>query len=311
MSLRRPKILVILGFYQGHQHVKGQVQSILAQVNVDVTLEIYDDASIPPLCLSHLDLDESQTQKVIINHHAKNLGFQMNFLNGLLKAGSDFDYYAFSDQDDEWHRKKLERAVTKIETATQSRAVLYGARTEAWDATLETLLGVSPLFNKPPCFGNALVQSIMGGNTLVMNRACRTLICQTNYETVPVSHDWWCYQLVSGAGGSIIYDDWPCLKYRQHAGNVVGSNRGWGARLSRIRRLLSGEFYGLNSQNISALEQNVELLTPENQRRLQEFRRARNGKLFTRVLMPLRQKISRQTALGQLGLLLGLTLRRV
>jgi len=235
----------------------------------------------------------------------------MNFLNGLLKSGRDFDYFAFSDQDDEWHRKKLETAVMKIASAKQNQAVLYGARTEAWDATLETLLGLSPLFNKPPSFGNALVQSIMGGNTLVMNKACRTLVCQANYETIPVSHDWWCYQLVSGAGGSVIYDNWRCLKYRQHAGNVVGANRGWGARLSRLRRLLCGEFYDWNSQNIAALEKNVELLTPENQRRLREFRRARDGKLFTRVLVPLRQKISRQTTLGQLGLLLGLTLGRV
>ena len=116
---------------------------------------------------------------------------------------------------------------------------------------------------------------------------------------------------MSGAGGTVIYDDWPCLKYRQHAGNVVGSNRGWGARLARLRRLLSWEFYGWNSQNIAALEQNMEFLTLENQKRLREFRRARNGKLLTRILVPLKHKISRQTTLDQLGLLLGLTLGRV
>jgi glycosyltransferase involved in cell wall biosynthesis len=311
MPHKRPKILVIVGFYQGHQYIKRQVQSILAQENVDVNLEIYDDASIPPLFLSHLDLDKNQTQKVTVNRRAKNLGFQMNFLNVLQKAGNEFDYYAFSDQDDEWYPNRLERAITKIESVKHGQAVLYGARTEAWDAALKTQLGVSPLFNKRPSFGNALVQSIMGGNTLVMNRACRSLICQANYETIPVSHDWWCYQLVSGAGGTVVYDDWPCLKYRQHAGNVVGSNRGWDARLKRLRRLLSGDFYGWNSQNIAALERNAEFLTPENKNRLREFRRARNGKLLTRLLIPLKYKIARQTTLGQLGLLLGLSLGRV
>lgn len=306
-----PRVAVVLGYYTGSKYIRRQVESILAQENVEVCVFIYDDASPTPLTKNDLNPEADAFGRVRISRRNQNLGFQMNFIRGLQDVPGDYDFYAFSDQDDVWHPDKLSHAISMIQGSSDISPVLYGARTEAWDETLTAPMGVSPLFKIAPNFGNALVQSIMGGNTLVMNRACRTLVCKAGYETVPVSHDWWCYQLVSGAGGSIIYDDWPCLKYRQHAGNVVGSNRGWRARLSRLRRLLSGEFYGWNSQNIAALEQNVELLTRENQKRLREFSRARDGKLLRRLLIPLKHKIARQTALGQLGLLLGLTLGRV
>jgi glycosyltransferase involved in cell wall biosynthesis len=306
-----PRVAVVLGYYDGSRFIRRQVESILAQENVDARVFIFDDASPTPLIEKGLNLKADACERVRVSRRIQNLGFQANFLKGLQDVPGDYDFYAFSDQDDVWHPDKLSRAVSKIRQTSEIDPVLYGARTEAWDETLTVQMGESPLFKIPPNFGNALVQSIMGGNTMVMNPACRNLICQADYEAAPVSHDWWCYQLVNGAGGTVIYDDWPCLKYRQHAGNVVGSNRGCRARLSRLRRLLSGEFYGLNSQNIAALEKNVELLTPENQKRLQEFRRARDGNLFTRVLVPMRQKVSRQTTLGQLGLLLGLTLGRV
>jgi len=306
-----PRVAVVLGYYEGSKYIRDQVTSILAQENVDVRVFIFDDASPTPLTEGNLSLEADAFNRVRISRRTQNLGFQVNFIRGLQDVLGDYDFYAFSDQDDAWHPDKLSRAVAKLSQTSKIGPVLYGARTEAWDETLSAPIGVSPLFKVAPNFGNALVQSIMGGNTLAMNPACHTLICQADYEAAPVSHDWWCYQLVSGAGGTVIYDDWPCLKYRQHAGNVVGSNRGWRARLSRLRRLLSGEFYGWNSQNIAALEQNAELLTGKNQRRLREFRRARNGRLLTRVFVPLKHKISRQTTLGQLGLLLGLTLGRV
>ena len=41
-----------------------------------------------------------------------------------------------------------------------------------------------------------------------------------------VAHDWWAYQLVSGAGGTVIYDPEPFVAYRQHAGNLIGGNQG-------------------------------------------------------------------------------------
>ena len=45
-----------------------------------------------------------------------------------------------------------------------------------------------------------------------------------------VAHDWWAYQLVSGAGGTVIYDPEPLVAYRQHSGNLIGGNLGLRAK---------------------------------------------------------------------------------
>ena len=36
-----------------------------------------------------------------------------------------------------------------------------------------------------------------------------------------VAHDWLMYQLVTGAGGTIIYEPWASISYRQYGQNVT------------------------------------------------------------------------------------------
>ena len=48
-----------------------------------------------------------------------------------------------------------------------------------------------------------------------------------------IAHDWWIYLLVSGAGGTVIYDPEPTVRYRQHGGNLIGGNLGLGAPARR------------------------------------------------------------------------------
>ena len=52
------------------------------------------------------------------------------------------------------------------------------------------------------------------------------------FEAAPglevVAHDWWAYQLVSGAGGAVVYDPEPMVGYRQHGRNLIGGNQGCG-----------------------------------------------------------------------------------
>jgi len=115
---------------------------------------------------------------------------------------------------------------------------------------------MSPLFKKPPSFSNALVQSIAGDNTMAFNKALRDLIVQSTTNTQAVSHDWWCYQIISGAGGVVLYDTKPSLNYRQHQENLVGSNDNWFARLTLVRYLWEGKLRFWNDINLTALVKN-------------------------------------------------------
>ena len=131
-----PRVAVVLGYYEGSKYIRRQVESILAQENVDVRVFIFDDASPTPLTEDDLNPDAYAFDRVRISSRTQNLGFQLNFLQGLRDVPGEYDCYAFSDQDDVWHSDKLSRAVSKIRQTSKISPVLYGARTEAWDETL-------------------------------------------------------------------------------------------------------------------------------------------------------------------------------
>ncbi len=120
-------------------------------------------------------------------------GFAENFRSLLTSSDVAADYFAFADQDDVWDKDKLSRAIGPVrETATETPA-LYCSRTRLVDESGQPI-GFSPLFTRRPGFRNALVQSIAGGNTMVMNRAALSILAQSAQRTSPSrSPDWWTY----------------------------------------------------------------------------------------------------------------------
>jgi glycosyltransferase involved in cell wall biosynthesis len=304
-------VAIVLGYFNGQSYIQEQLQSILGQTHSAVHVYISDDKSEPGFSLDQLRLSPDECSKISLGVRTQNVGYTNNFLNALASVSDDFEYYAFSDQDDIWHGDKLEKAIAVLLKFPSNKPALYCARTEIANATCEKTLGYSPLFNRPPSFANALVQNIGGGNTMVFNKAAKDLILESTQDVEVVSHDWWCYQIVTGVGGHVIYDSEPCLKYRQHAHNLVGANTGWRARFLRLRVLLRGRFREWSDINIAALLANKHLLTIANQRVIGDFIQARQSMLLKRLILFKRSGIHRQTFLGNLGLLLGVFLNNV
>lgn len=304
-------VAIVLGYYNGQKYIAEQLDSILNQTHSSLHVFLSDDASNIPFNFSDQNLDIKETKRLTIGTRAKNIGFSNNFLLALQDIDSSFDYYAFSDQDDVWYEKKIEKALEHLSGFSDDMPALYCARTEITDADCKNTISFSPCFSKSPSFANALVQNIGGGNTMVFNKAARDLIVNTISGATVVSHDWWSYQIISGAGGCIIYDKIPCLKYRQHSSNIVGENSGWKARIFRIRTLLQGGFRKWIDINLEALIANKHLLTKQNQEVLATFIEARQSSLFQRLALFKRAGIYRQSFLGNLGLLVGILFNRV
>ena len=171
--------------------------------------------------------------------------------------------------------------------------------------------GHSPLFRRPPSFRNALVQSLAGGNTMLFNRAARTLLAKASARSDFVSHDWWAYLIVTAAGGKVRYEPRPLVRYRQHGANLVGANVSWQARLSRLGRLFQGQFATWTDTNLSGLAANRDLLTRDAALCLRLFIRARKGSVFRRFSLLSKSGVYRQTLMGTLGLYLAFLWRRI
>ena len=152
-----------------------------------------------------------------------------------------------------WEADKLERAVAWLATVPSGTAAVYGSRTTLIDPD-GRVIGMSPLFRKPPTFRNALVQNIAGGNTMVLNEAARQLLIKAGGALDVPSHDWWLYQLTTASGGLMHYDTHCSVRYRRHERNLVGWNIGIVARVRRARMLIQGRFKNWTDRNVKALE---------------------------------------------------------
>ena len=305
------RVAVILGYFDGKSYIADQLCSIFNQSHTAFHIFLWDDCSATPFSFDDINLDTEQLAKISIGVRPENIGFTDNFLNALASINDSFEYFAFSDQDDIWREHKLEKAIAALSAISSSIPALYSARTEIVDVTCSQTLGYSSLFSRPPSFANALIQNIGGGNTMVFNKAAKDLIIASKINALVVSHDWWCYQIVTGAGGCVVYDSEPCLKYRKHGANLAGENISWSARFLRIRGLLQGIFRDWNDINIKALTDKKHLLTKDNVRALNDFTEARKSGLLKRVVLFRRSGIYRQTLFGNLGLLLGILLNKV
>mgnify|MGYP002128096464 FL=1 len=275
---RQAKVAILLCTYQGQKFLAEQLDSFCKQSHENWEVWASDDGSSDDTHqILERYLEKWETGRISL-HSGPAEGFVANFLSLSCKASIQADYYAYSDQDDVWAEDKLGRAVAWLNSVASDVPALYCSRTCIVDER-GAEIGLSPLFSKKPSFANALIQNIGGGNTMVYNRAARALLMSAGDSIDVVSHDWWAYILVSGAGGEVYYDPAPEVLYRQHQNNLVGANVSWVARSQRLKMLLQGRFRKWNDRNIKALQSINHLLIPKNLELLELFIQARKMRL--------------------------------
>ena len=303
-----PEVAVLLCSYNGGQFLAQQLDSIAQQKGVALSVHVSDDGSQDQTqsILKAFRERWGQTRLSVVQGPER--GHVDNFFS-LIFANIEGAYFAFSDQDDIWDADKLSRAVKALSSLPEDRPALYCSRSLLIDEYGATI-GFSPLFGKPPGFANALIQNIGGGNTMVMNRKARNLLCAVGPVDI-VAHDWWTYILVTGSGGAVVYDQRPSLSYRQHKDNVIGSSTAWSDRFKRFFLALRGRNRLWNTQHIIALQQNRSYLTVENQRILDDFSAARDRPLPRRPLSLWRSGVYAQSTWGNLGLIAAVLLKKL
>jgi glycosyltransferase involved in cell wall biosynthesis len=294
-------VTIVMGTYQGERFLSEQLASIAAQTHRNWRLYVSDDGSTDKTGAIVKEFGAASGNDVILADGPRQ-GSVVNFLTAICRA-PEADYYAFSDQDDIWEPDKLERALSILDSMPEKRPALYCGRTRIVDAAARPI-GLSPAFRRPPAFANALVQSIGGANTMVMNHAARELLGAAGVHSDIVSHDWWAYQLVSGAGGHVHYDLEPKLRYRQHDNNLNGANNTLAARAERVRQLFRGRFKTWTDRNIRALSRVRRLLTPDSQALIETLAEVRNHRFPRNVILLFQSGLYRQTLMSTLALVM-------
>ncbi|MBY0377019.1 MAG: glycosyltransferase family 2 protein [Gammaproteobacteria bacterium] len=297
--------------YNGERFLKEQLASFSAQTHANWQLFVYDDASTDNTHKIIQQYQSTITQKLSLRINASSKGFCKNFLSAICTTPNESgDFFALSDQDDIWQANKLSKAINHLKTIPSHIPALYCSRTQTIRDNGEPL-GFSPLFKKNPSFKNALVQSIAGGNTMVFNQAAKILITKAGATIDVISHDWWIYLLLTGAGGQVFYDPYPEILYRQHDSNLVGANSSLRAKLIRFKLLWTDRFKQWTNRNIAALNTCRPLLEAKQIKILDTFSRARQSSLLNRLYTLHQLGIYRQTPLGHIALFAAIFLNKL
>lgn len=242
------RVQVLMSTYNGERYLKEQIDSIMQQDCEEkglaqVFLLVRDDGSQDGT-KKILEKAEIKYAGRMMWYRGENKGVIESFFELVQHASKEMDYYAFSDQDDFWCEDKLRCGIEALEKTDEKKVALYCCRTKLVD---ENLKEIPSTIKRPPMrpgFCNALIENICNGCTIVMNRRLLQM-AQKEFPSFTVMHDWWFYLLAS-CYGTVIFDETPHILYRQHQGNVVGTNAGRFKELvERIKR------FGGNRRNIS------------------------------------------------------------
>lgn len=315
-------VAVLLGTLNGGRHIGPQLASLAGQTHRSWKLFVSDDGSTDDTLeqvaafargdathLVEVRDGPRRTGKFIATTSDARQPAAANFLCMLSDTTIDADAFALCDQDDVWHPEKMERALARLGEVPDGVPGLYCSRTRLVGEDGQAR-GLSTRFNCPPSFRNALVQSIAGGNTMVLNRAARDLVAAAGSVNV-VAHDWWLYMIISGAGGWVYYDPAPMVDYRQHGQNLVGAHQNVSATWDRVQMVMSGGFSQWMDLNLAALHQSRYLLTGENCILLEQFRQRRHARIDQRIGILTRLRLHRQTWRGQAALALAILVDRI
>ena len=310
LDANQKSVAILLATNNGARFLVEQLNSIERQTHTNWRVFASDDGSSDGTRAILAAYRERWGAERLRISHGPQRGHAANFLSLVQDAAISADYYAFCDQDDVWLEDKLERSVRSIEGVGEERPALYGSRTVFIDQ-MGLVIGKSEFFQRAASLENALVQSIAGGNTMLINNKSRKLLCRVSDTDIMDAHDWATYVLVTACGGLVCLDHVPSVKYRQHGSNIFGRNTNILGRLRRIILLLNGRFRAFSDAHIRTLDRVRDALTSDAVLRLEQFIAMRQVSLFKRIHLFRRGQFYRHTLLGNLGLWFALIFKKI
>lgn len=243
MPVKHPKVAVLLAAFNGMQWIEEQLDSILRQSGVDLSVHISIDPSTDGTeawCLAYAARHPHVHVLPCVGTFG---GAARNFFRLIRDVSlEEYDYIAFSDQDDIWYQDKLERAIGEIQTrrvdACSSNVVAF------WPDGRTHLLDKA----QPQTSWDFLFEAAGPGCTYVFTRklvhALKSEMMATWTDLQNVSlHDWYFYSFARSRGFRWFIDKRPSMDYRQHESNQVGANTGISSLIMRYKTIHDGWWF--------------------------------------------------------------------
>lgn len=226
--MRSSTVDILMATYNGERYLAEQIESIQRQTYRDWRLLISDDCSTDDTLDVVYHYAAKDPRISVVSKGVRYGGSKQNFMH--LMRLSSAGYAMFCDQDDIWHRDKVEREMEELHAIEVRRGkecpIMVHSDLELVDAEGEFLgklmsetTGISPI---TATAAQMIVSGVATGCAMAMNRACIVKSLEFSCIENILMHDWW-VALVACMLGERSYIDVPLVSYRQHGSNVIGA----------------------------------------------------------------------------------------
>ena len=235
-----PKIAVLLAAYNGVEWLPDQVESILRQEGVQVTLFISVDRSTDGTEEWCETLQAKHSNVHVLPTGLRFGGASRNFFRLMRDVDLEpYDAVSLADQDDIWYLDKLARGYDVMRTqdcdAYSSNVLAF------WSDGREMLVEK----HQPQVQFDYLFEAAGPGCTYLLSGKLagefKSFLMGQWDQIQDVSlHDWLIYAYSRSHDRRWFIDSTPTMRYRQQASNQFGVNAGLTAKKGRLTQVLSG-----------------------------------------------------------------------
>jgi rhamnosyltransferase len=242
-------VAVLLATHNGVRYLKEQLLSLENQSDVCTHLFVLDDGSNDGTIEI---LERCNSFPIDVKFQKMPLGPAVSFKTLLLNPDLiKFDYVAFCDQDDIWHKDKLKRAIKVMNENTEIN--LYSSK--------RFILKKQPLklekYPKRDLYLNPtslLFENKCYGNTMVFKSKILLDIQETIKKSGTMPHDLLIARWAL-TKGKVFVDSKSFIEYRIHRNNHTGFGRRYRFLYLRIRRYPGQDSY-FHNEYLEILEMN-------------------------------------------------------
>lgn len=239
-------IRILVAAWNGSAYLRPLLDSLLAQDDGDYDIVVSDDGSTDDTPQILTDYAARHPEKIQFYQSGHRFGSAQLHFYHLMSVFQDAPYLMFCDQDDVWHPDKVRLTRAAMERLTPDGApALVHTDLRVVDRKLQEIapsfLRFSGLNGRRVALSDLLVQNVVTGCTMMINRPLARLCCSVPPRAEMRMHDWW-LALLAAACGKIGFLDEATIDYRQHGGNVVGA-KNVKSPAYLLRRLQNNNFH--------------------------------------------------------------------
>lgn len=230
-----PDVAVVLASYNGEKYIAQQLESIRSQTLQPKELIVTDDCSRDETLSIVSNFAKTSPFPVTILKRAKNVGWADNFIFGLGQIRPNATAVALCDQDDVWHKNKLELQTAAMTSDPRIALVSHSWKTlrnESIGPKKRGALGRLPRFKQ----GDAAQLPNVGtpGMTMLLRAdVAKNMVALWPQENVELSrnHGFWILPHdifaidIAIALGDIVTLPQQLAYYREHNNNVCNFSK--------------------------------------------------------------------------------------